>query len=589
MALAVTLAVLALLVVVLVLEWAEPDVAMVSAVILLVLGGALELQVAFAGFANTGVLTVGALLVVAAGVQRASLLERAGAWMLGRGKQSASSLLLRLLVPTAALSAIVNNTPLVAVLVPLAKQWSGRHGIATSKLLMPISFAAMMGGTCTLLGTSTNLLASGILAERGLAPLGFFELAPVGLAITVVGVTFLIAVAPRLLPDRQSMVAELEQRKKEFIAELKVGADYPHLGDTLAAAGLRHLSGLYLFQILRGESAVHLADADERVEEGDRLFFVGIPATLVDLLRTPGLTSVANLEFDVTALGAGELQLFEATVGSRSPYLGRTVRDVEFRQRYDAAILAIDRHGERVAQKVGDVVLKGGDTLLLIGERDFHKTWQGSPHFDVITASASLRTRAAGRPWVALLLTCAMVGAIVSGVVPPLLAAAGAALSMVLLGCLPIGDARRAIDMQVMLVLGASLAIGLAVENVGLAAAVAGGVYDSVAGLGAWAVLASVVVLTIGVSLMTSNQAAVALMLPIAMAMGESVGVSPRVLVLAVVVAASLSFATPMGYTTNILVWGAGGYRFLDYVRLGIPLTLVTATTALLALLFLYS
>lgn len=587
MALFVTLAVLALLVVALVLEWAEPDVAMVAAVLLLVFGGALDLDEAFSGFANTGVLTVGALLVVAAAVQRAALLEHAGGWMLGRGRQTPRSLLVRLLVPTSALSAFINNTPLVAVLIPLAKQWSRRHGVAMSKLLMPVSFAAMLGGTCTLLGTSTNLLASGLLTDKGLPALGFFELAPLGVSLTVVGVAFLVFAAPRLLPDRQSMVAELDERKQEFIAEVKVGPDYPHLGETLEGAGLRHLSGLYLFQILRGGSALTLADAAERVREGDRLFFAGIPATLVELLKTPGLSSVANLSFDVTHLGA-DLQLFEATVSARSPYLGRTVRGIEFRQRYDAAILAIDRHGERVAQKLGDVVLKAGDTLLLIGDRDFHKTWDGSPHFDVIMASAEPPKAASGRPLVALVVTLAMVGAIVAGVAPPVLIATSAALAMVLLGCLSIGDARRAIDMQVMLVLGASLAIGLAVENVGVAAGVGRWVQENVAGFGPAAVLGAMILLTIAVSLVTSNQAAVALVIPIALAMGTESGVEPRLLVLAVIAAASLSFATPMGYTTNILVWGAGGYRFLDYVRLGVPLTVVTTITALLALLLFY-
>jgi di/tricarboxylate transporter len=582
MVLWLTVAVLALLVLALILEWAEPDVAMVAAVVLLVVGGALDLKTAFAGFANTGVLTVGALLVVAAGIQRAALLERASAWLLGVGKRSPAGLLLRLLVPTAALSAFINNTPIVAVLVPLAKEWSRRYDLSTSKLLMPISFAAMLGGTCTLLGTSTNLLASGILVQQGQPALGFFELAPVGLAITVVGLTFLIALAPRLLPDRQSMAAELHERKQEFIAEVKVGVEYPHLGKTLGEAGLRHLSGLYLFQILRGGSVVHLADAEERVQEGDRLFFVGIPATLVELLRTPGLVSTANLEFDVDSLG-GDLQLFEATVSNRSPYLGRAVRDIEFRQRYDAAILAIDRHGERVAKKLGDVLLKRGDTLLLIGEKDFLKTWQNTPHFDVITTSAAAGPAAGGRPVVSLLLALAMLGAIVSGAVPPLLAAASAALLMVFLGCLPIGDARRAIDMQVMLVLGASLAMGLAVTHVGLADGVAGAV-RSVSGGGALAVLAVTMLLTVGASLVTSNQAAVGFMIPIAIALGAESGVEPRRLVVAVIVAASLSFATPMGYTTNVLVWGAGGYRFLDYVRLGAPLTLLTTSVAVLVL-----
>jgi len=588
-AMVLTAVIIALVMIALVREWLEPDVAMVAAVVALVVVGVLETKEAFSGFANAALLTVAALLVVASGVQRAQVLEWVGAKLLGEGPVSERALLARVLAPTAALSAFMNNTPLVAVLIPLTKQWSRQKGIATSKMLMPISFAALLGGTCTLIGTSTNMLATGLLVERGVAPLGFFELTMVGGLVTVVGVAFMVFFAPTILPARQSIAAEVQERKQEFIAEVKVGPTYPHLGRTIEQAGLRHLTGLYLFQILRGEDAIQLADADARIEVGDRLFFTGIPSTIVELLRTPGLENVATGDLDLSDLVDGDIRLFEVTVSGRSPYLGQTIRDIGFRQRYDAAVLAIDRHGERVAKKLGDVVLHSGDTLLLIGDKDFQKTWANTPHFIVVTTVGDVAQGPRRTPVVAMAILAAMLAAMASGLTSPLIASMCAALLMIFFGGLPIGDARRAIDVQVVVILGASLALGLAVEKVGLASAIAAQLSSGVSFAGAAGLLLSIIVATVGISLVTSNQAAVALMIPVVLSIESTGLIDARALVIAVTIAASLSFATPMGYTTNVMVWGAGGYRFTDYVRLGVPLTLVTMTTAVVALLGIYT
>lgn len=572
----------------LVLEKVEPDVGMVIATIALVLTGVLEPKEAFAGFANAALLTVAALLVVAAGVQRAGVLEWIGQKLTGDGPIGERALLARVLAPVAALSAFMNNTPLVAVLIPLTKQWSRQKGVPTSKMLLPINFAAMVGGTLTVIGTSTNMLATGLLEERGARPLGFFELTPVGLAITVSGVAFMVLFAPRLLPARQSIAAEVQDRKAEFIAEVRVQANYPHVGRTLEEAGLRHLTGLYLFQILRGEDALQLADADTRIAPGDRLFFTGLPATIVELLRTPGLENVATADLDISNLVDGDIRLFEVTVSGRSPYIGQTVRDMGFRQRYDAAVLAIDRHGERVAQKLGDVVLRGGDTLLLIGHKEFEKTWANTAHFDAISSASDVDAGGGERPVLTLAILVAMLVSMASGLLTPLMASMCAALLMLVVGGLPVGDARRAIDVQVVIVLGASLAMGLAVEKSGLARYLAEHMMSGASFAGAVGVLAATCVVTIALSLVTSNQAAVALMMPVALSMPVTDVVDARALVIAVTVAASLSFATPMGYTTNIMVWGVGGYRFVDYVRLGVPLTVVTTAAAVCALMMLY-
>ena len=559
----------------LVSERLEADVAVLGCLLALVAGGVVPLKEAFAGFANSAVLTVGFLFVVAAAVERTGALEAASGLLFGDGKRGLRTTLTRTLFPVAAISTVLNNVPLVAVLIPAAKAWCRRHGIPISQVLMPLSVAAMLGGMCTLIGTSTNLLVSGMLEARGHASLGFWEPAGVGLVLACACIITVIATAPALLPKRGDVVTELGERTREFIAELRVTSQYPYVGRTIEEAGLRHLAGLFLFQIGRGTELVAPVAPHERLSEGDRLFFTGVPDTLWELQQTAGLSAVADREFDPQRYNAAEHGLFEVVLSAGSPLLGRTVRDSGFRGTYDAVILAIHRHGERLASKIGDVTLRAGDTLLLLARRGFHQRWQHSPHFYLV----SPRTGVAGRSGVtgtrALWVAGAMVLVMALGLVPPLMAAAVAAVVMVATGCVPAGDARRAVQWKVLVVLAASLGVGLATERSGLAGVLAGVIHQYVAPSGTWPALAVLFVLTNGLSLLVSNKAAVAMFLPVALATAERMAVDPRPFALVVAFAASTGFMTPLGAQTHLLVEGPGNYRFADFVRVGLPPTVV--------------
>lgn len=580
---AIVLTVLATMLLAVAMDWLEADVASLLAVLVLAAAGVLRIEEALGGFANGGVLTVGFLFVVAAAVKHSGALDAAVQRLFGTPAASTRTTLARLLLPVAALSGLVNNTPLIALLIPAAKRWSQMYGRPVSALLMPLSFATILGGTCTLLGTSTNLLVSGFLEQRGLAPLGMFELAPVGVLLAVAGALYLIVVAPKLLPDRSEAVAELEERRREFMAEVRVEPRYPFVGQTIERAGLRHLKGLFLFAVLRGEERIAPVDPRQVLEAGDRLLFTGVPETLVELQKTPGLVPVGEPEFHVVG-GAGPQRIIEVVVSHRSPLLARTVRESGFRGLYGAAILAVHRHGERLAEKIGDIELKAGDTLLLIADPDFAARWRGAPDFYVVSAGeeVSVTSRPAAR--VTLLVSAAMLGAILTGWLSPVLATGLAAGVLVAARCLPVSEARRAMDWKVLVVLASSLGLGVAVERSGIAVSAADVIGGMAAAHGAWVAVLGVFLATATLSQVASNGAVAAMFVPVALALGERIGVDPRPLVLTVVFAASTCYVTPLGYQTNLLVWGPGNYRFSDFVRLGAPLTALVTLLAVTAL-----
>ena len=568
--------VLAIMLIALLREWAAADVTMLLALFALSMLGVVDVSEALSGFANPGVLTVAFLFVVAAGVESAGLLDRASQRLFGAVRAGPRATLARVLFPVAGLSALVNNTPLVAVLVPSAMRWSRVFGARVSRILMPLSFATILGGMCTLIGTSTNLLVSGLMVERGLSPMTFFELAPVGALVAVVGTLYLVVCAPILLPERDEMVEAFAQQTRSFIAQIKVGPAYAHVGQSVEQAGLRQLKGLFLFQIVRGNDVIAPVEPAEIIRADDRLSFTGVPETLVELSRLPGLSVVAEPDFEVRLDEVGA-HLYEVVISHRSPLIGKTVRASGFRGRYGAAILAVHRHGERLAQKIGDVALQAGDTLLLMSDPEFYANWGASPHFYVVTRGDKTARTSSSKTAVAAAIVSIMLVVIATGAVSPLLGTGLAAVAMVASGVLAVGDARRAIDMKVMAILGSSLGLGLAVERAGLAHQVAEWVGLNVAATPiGWLALAFVVVITAGLSLVASNHAAAAIGLPMAIAVADVVGADPRPFSLSVALAASLSFATPLGYQTNLLVWGPGNYRFSDFVRLGAPLTVLS-------------
>jgi len=579
----ITLGTVSVLVALLVREAAAPALIVFGADVLLLVTGVIETDQALAGFGNPAPFTVGALYIVARSVEKTGALQPLLGAAMG-GRRSARRALARLLGPVAAASAVVNNTPIVAMAAPQVASWARRRGWSPSIFLMPLSFAAILGGVVTVIGTSTNLLVSGLMEDHGYAPLGMFEIAPLGLPVAVVGVLYLVLASPRLLPRRLVAFEELERHSRDFIVHMEVVAGGPLDGRTVEEGGLRHLENVFLTEVQHRAAGEIVAPArpETRLAGGDVLVFAGRADRVLDLQSQAGLRSTEQEHADVFA-AAGHTY-FEVVLGTGSPLVGRTLREADFRRTYQAAVLGMHRAGEPIRSKLGTVELRPGDTLLLLSNEEFRDRWRDRSDFLLIARRGGLPPATVRESWIVAAVLSGVVVLGATGFVPILHASLIAALLLVGARVLTVGEARRAVDLDVVLLIGASFGVASAVETSGLAGLAASGIAELTVTWGPRGALLGVVALTLLLTEMITNNAAAVLVFPVALAAAASSGLDPRMTAIAVAVTASSSFLTPIGYQTNTMVYGPGGYRFTDYLRLGAPLTvLVVAVVLILA------
>jgi di/tricarboxylate transporter len=566
-----TLVVVVAVVAALVWDVAVPAAVMLAGVVVLLVADVVTPAQALTGFGNPAPATVAALYVVAAGLERTGLVHRlVDRMMYGAGSERAT--LARLVLPAAGASSIVNNTPIVAMAAPAVGRWADTAERPASRLLMPLSFAAILGGMVTVVGTSTHIVVSGLLESVGLEPFGFFEVSRLGLPIAVVGLVVLVALAPVLLPERRSARRDIDD-SREYTVEMVVDPGGPIDGLTVEQASLRHLAGVFLIQIERDGDVVGAVGPTDVLLGGDVLRFVGNARKAADLHDRRGLTAVAARP---GVIPQGPMAFFEAVVGVGSALVGRSLRDIGFRDRYHAAVVAIHRADQRVLAKLGDVRLRVGDTLLVLAQPSFRERWRGSGDFILVARLDSVDPYRSTKAGWAAVIGAATITAAASGVVTILEAALVGAFAMVVFGVLTPGEARRSVDVNVVVLIAASFGLGVAIQETGLAADVA---HALVSGAGRWgtgAVVVAIAAVTILLTEAVTNNGAAVLVFPVALAIAAESGIDPRLAAITVSVAASASFLTPIGYQTNTMVWGPGGYRFVDYARLGAPLTAVT-------------
>ncbi len=576
-----TLVVLVFMIVALARERFPPSATILSAVIVLLAAGVVSAEQAFSGFSNPAPITVAALYVLARAVEKTGALQPLVSAALGGGRDRRSSLI-RLVAPTAAASAFLNNTPVVAMLVPQVRDWAERRGQSPSRYLMPLSFAAILGGMVTVIGTSTNLVVSGLLEAAGQPPLAMFEISRLGLPVAIAGCALLVLLAPVLLPDRRPARRELEENVREFVVSMVVEPDGPLNGKEVAASGLRHLQGVYLIEIERQGQLIAPVPPTTTLRSADRLTFVGKADLVVDLQSTRGLAFAE--QHHVGALDTTRHTFFEAVVGAASPLIGGTLRDAEFRGRYQAAVVAIHRAGHRVQAKLGDVRLRVGDTLLMLGDPDFRDRWRDRNDFLLVSRLGAAPPRTTSSAWIVGLIAVVIVVGASLGALPILHLSLLGAIALVGLGVLTPGEARRAVDLDVILVIAGAFGLGAAMATSGLADRLAGTLIGGLGFLGSAGVLAGVVLATVALLGFITNNAAAVLMFPIAMSTAAWLGLDQRAFAIAIAITASASFLTPMAYQTNLMVYGPGGYRFGDYARLGAPLTALVITTILITI-----
>ncbi len=621
-----TLIIVALLVIGLLSNRVGTDTAMLGALTLLIVGGAVDLTSAISGFADPSILTIACLFVVATGLNETGAMGVLAQRMLGRPKTLAGAQI-RLMAPVAVMSAFMNNTPIVAMYLPIVQDWSRRLRLSPSRLFMPLSFAAIMGGACTLIGTSTNLAINQLyvgyveglavpaeqlteaeqVIAQGLTQMGierpstlkqFWWMAIIGVPAAIVGIAF-IAVAGRwLLPERITPDAEGAEGRQYTVA-LTVEPTSPIVGKSIEDAGLRQLPGLFLSEIERQADIIPAVSPEVIVQAGDRLVFVGVVESVVDLMKIKGLVPATD---QVTKIEANrrDRTIVEAVISHTSPLIRMSVRQSQFRTRYNAAIIAVHRGGQRLAGKIGDITLQAGDTLLLSTHHGFIEAFRNSGDFYLVSSVASAQNVRHERAWLALSILGLLValltipGKFIFGVINllpgvdlpardihPLIAAMLCAMLMVYTRCTTGSQARRSINWQVLIVIAAALGIGKAMDQSGAAGFIAEGVFGAL-DLGNHAMLLVFALLTSIFCQLVTNKGAAVLMFPIAMAIAADAGVNPEPYVLTLMVMAACSFMTPVGFVTNLMVAGPGGYRFSDYMRLGVPLTLIVAALATL-------
>jgi di/tricarboxylate transporter len=573
-----TCSIVILVFVALVRNWAPTDVVMTAGLTLLVLIGELlhskhlpSVADAVAGLGNSGLITVAVLFVVVCGLAQTGAMNLIAGPLLGRPK-SVTSAQVRLMTPVMLLSAFLNNTPVVAMFMPVVEDICKRTRISPSKLYLPMAYAATFGGVCTLIGTSTNLIVNGLLIDATGTGMTMFELAWVGVPCAIAALVYLLIASHWLIPERRAAI-QLHEDPRQYTVEMIVQESGPLVSKTVEEAALRHLPGLFLVEIERTGELISAVSPRQKLNGGDRLIFVGVIESVVDLQKMRGLQRAAEPAFQIET-PRRKRRLIEAVVSNRCPLIGTTIRDGHFRSNYNAAVVGVARGDRRVEGKIGDIVLQTGDTLLLEADQDFVSRERNSSHFYLISGVENSEPVRHERAWVAIAILLSMVGIVAAGWLNLLTAALVAAGMMIASRCCSIGQARQSIDWPLLVVIAAALGMGKAIETSGLAAVASSQVIGLAGGHPWLALLAVYFVTTILTEFITNNAAAV-LVFPIALATANSLGVNPMPFVIAIAVAASAGFATPFGYQTNLMVYSPGGYKFSDYLRLGIPLNIL--------------
>ena len=579
-----TLVIVGMMLIALAVEILAPDIIVFSALGLLLLGDVLSPSEAFTGFSNPGMLTVGLLFIIAYAAQSSGILALFADRVMGRSGGGRRSLA-RMMVPVFGMSAFLNNTPIVAMFTPTIRDWALKHSFSPSKFLIPLSYASIFGGICTLIGTSTNLVVNGMLQQATLQGFGMFELAWVGLPCAVAGIAFMLLFGFRLLPERKDLAENLQGGGgREYFLEMKVQGGSSLPGKTVEEAGLRNLGQIYLAQIQRNGDLVAPVRPTDVLQSGDRLFFTGHVDSILRLHSIPGLVPSHDKEFCLALRNSGKGRILEAVVSRSSPMLGKTIKQGNFRARYDAAILAVHRHGEYLTANLGRIVLRPGDTLLLLAGDDFIKRWNYSREFYMVSKVVDIPNVSRRKSIITLAVLAGMVALSASGVLDILKAAILSAIILIATKCVTVVEARRSIELNVLIVIAAALGISRALEKTGAAGYLAGYVIETVQGWGPLGLLAAVYFVTSLLTELITNNAAAALVFPIAMAVAGQQGLNPMPFAVAIAVAASASFATPIGYQTNLMVYGPGGYKFTDFLKLGIPLNLIFMAVALIVI-----
>ncbi len=568
------LLILLLAVVLFATEWLSMDLTSLLVLLALPLSGLLSVEEAFSGFSNPAVVTVAAMFVISDGITHTGAMGRAGERLLRLAGNSEARLVAVIMACVALFSAFINNIGSTAVLMPVVIGMARKISLSPSKLLIPLAFGSLLGGVCTLIGTPPNILMNILLQQYSGESFSMFSYTPVGLAVAAAGIGYMAFLGRRLLPQRKSGKLTEEYQVKEYITEVAIVEKSPLSAMTISQSGLERDFNLKVRAILRGQQKIPRPRGNRKLREGDTLLLEGNPEGILKVMKTKGLELIPERDNPPPGKPDQEMVVVEAALSPNCDLVGRTLSQMRFRESHGLNVLAIWRQGAPLVKQVDRVVLKFGDVLLLQGvkERIVHL---GKEHgFLLLGGVPQVRYRPRRAPF-ALGTLAVVVLLAASGVMPIMLAASLGALSMVVSRCLTVQEAYESIDWSIILLIAGTLPLGLALEKSGAAVLLAEGMLGVLGPLGPWAVLAAFFLLTSLLTELMSHAAAAVLIAPIVFHAALELGVDPKPFFMAVAVAASSCFMTPIGHQSNALVMGPGGYRFFDYTKVGAPLNIL--------------
>lgn len=563
-------------------EWAPPDVVALSAMMLLWVTGVLSTDLLMSVFSNPAPITVAAMFILSAGLERSGCLDVIGNLFFKMAGDTELRVLVVMMLLAAVLSAFINNTPIVVIFVPIVIALSRRSNLKASRLLIPLSFAAMLGGTCTLIGTSTNLVIDGAAQDvfatsaRNYRPFTMFEVSKLGLIYAVIGFLYMLTLGRKLLPSRESLQEVVtEKQKRHFLTQVMVEEDSPLVGKTLVDTLVKEFPEVRILEVRRGGSV--LTDRLDQlvIEPRDRIRLTVHGASFEDFKKTGGLQFPAQKHLRVSAMETQQLRLMEGVIGPQSALVGKTLRELRFRQRFGVLILAVHRKGVDLRKGLEGVRLRVGDTLLLEGTVEGMNRLGEAHDFLIMDEPAKREVKSVAKRWTAVAIVVGFILGASFGGVPLSGVALLAAVAMLATRCLEPKEAYGAVQWNIIFMIFGMLALGLAMKETGGAAQIANLIMSVFGQASPIVVLAVVYLLASTMTELISNTAVAALLTPIVIGLAENINLDARPFIVAVMFGCSASFATPIGYQTNTYVYGAGGYRFSDFPKVGLPLNLI--------------
>lgn len=564
-----------------ILEVAHPATVAIITLLIFFLLGYISPNEILDAISNEGVITLALLFVITSVVERTGMIDRFLMRILDRSKSSKSALL-RLLSSLLGVSAFFNNTPIVVMMVSSIQSWCKKHNVYASKFLLPISYATIFGGMFTLIGTSTNLIVHGWLLDKGLEGFSFFQLLPYTVLGAIFGIIYLLTIGYKLLPENDTAIDTRYDEDRRFLYEAVVHEGCPLIGKTVTSKEFQRLEGLYLIKIVRNGRTISPIRLEDVIKENDLLVFTGTLSSLSRLEATDNLSIKTGEDITVNTLQTGDTRLVEGVISHYSALVNYKIKNSNFRSKYDASIVAVHRMNERIEDNIGEIRLKPGDVLLILAGKDFEKNAHRNDDFYVLSDLPKERTMNDRESLIAVISFILMIVVVALGFLSMFEASLLVVGLYILLDFFDSNQVKQTIPFQVLLLIIASLGIGKIVETSGTSELIANSLIQLISEhFGTFGLLISVYLITNILTEIITNTAAAVIVLPIAIEVASYIQLDPTVIAVVVAVAASASFSTPIGYQTNLIVYGPGGYTFKDYFKVGLPLNLLFMFTTI--------